>query len=90
MVDICVDTSNVAEKDKEFFADFDIVLVTGQPKEIVLKLNNLCRKHDGAVKFFSGDVHGFFGYSFMDLVDHEFAVEVSVQKPVGAHLSISY
>ena len=35
--------------------------------------------HRNGVKFFAGDVHGFFGYSFMDLVEHEFAEEVTVQ-----------
>ena len=34
----------------------------------------MCR--DAGVKFFAGDIFGFFGYSFMDLVEHEFVEEV--------------
>lgn len=88
MVEITTDSSNIGEKDAAFFGDFDIVLVTGQPKEIVLKLNSLCRSHQGNVKFFAGDIHGFFGYSFMDLVDHEFAVEVAMKKEVAKDIEV--
>ena len=44
---------------------------------MLVHVNNLC--HKNGVKFFAGDVHGFFGYSFMDLVEHEFVEEVRVK-----------
>ena len=43
------------------------------------KTHDYIIRHRNGVKFFAGDVHGFFGYSFMDLVEHEFAEEVAVK-----------
>jgi ubiquitin-like 1-activating enzyme E1 A len=37
-------------------------------------VNKICR--ESGIKFFSGDIFGFFGYAFIDLIDHEFVKEV--------------
>ena len=85
-VEVKVDTSNLDSKDASFFTEnFDLVVVTNFPKEIVVKINNMCRK--GGIKFFAGDVFGFFGYSFMDLVNHEYVEEV--KQPLQATKSES-
>ena len=74
-VEVKVDTSHLDSKDAKFFCDnFDLVVITNFPKETVVKINRMCR--DGGIKFFAGDVFGFFGYSFMDLVSHEYVEEV--------------
>ena len=39
-----------------------------------IKVNQHCR--DQRVMFFAGDVNGFFGWSFMDLIEHEYVEEV--------------
>lgn len=79
-VEVKVDTMHLDSKDKSFFTDnFDLVVVTNFPKEIVIKINMICR--NGGVKFFAGDVFGFFGYSFMDLVTHEYVEEVKQATP---------
>ena len=67
MVEVTSEASSIGEKPDEFFADFDIVLVTCYPRDVLVKVNAACRRV-GNIKFFSGDVFGFFGYSFMDLV----------------------
>ena len=77
MVEVTADPGDVGAKPEEFFKDFDIVLVTCRPRDVLVRVNNLC--HKNGVKFFAGDVHGFFGYSFMDLVEHEFVEEVKVK-----------
>jgi len=74
-VEVKVDKSNLDSKDATFFNEnFDLVVVTNYPKETILKVNQLCR--EGGTKFFAGDVFGYFGYSFMDLIEHEFVEEV--------------
>lgn len=77
LVNVTADTSKISDKDEEFFKDFDVVVLTGGcPKDVLVKVNGICRKL--GVKFFAGDVMGFFGYSFMDLIEHEYAEEVTV------------
>ena len=79
-VEIKVDQSHLDTKDAKFFIDnFDLVVITNFPKNTVIKINEMCR--DGGIKFFAGDIFGFFGYCFMDLVEHEFVEEV---KQVGS------
>ena len=53
------------------------MIVTNYPKDVTLKVNNFCR--DLKIKFFAGDIFGYFGYSFMDLVKHDY-VEEEVKK----------
>lgn len=72
MVEISADTDNLTDKPDEFFAKFDVVVVTEASTKTMVKCNNACR-HLG-VKFFSGDVWGMFGYSFADLQEHTFAL----------------
>jgi len=84
MVDIIADEENLDAKEKKYFENFDVVIVTNYTKDVILKVNNFCRELN--IKFFSGDIFGFFGYSFMDLVKHEYveeevkAVDVTLKK----------
>merc|ERR1712241_1020307 len=73
MVEITADEENLDAKEKAFFEKFDVVIVTNYPKDVILKVNKICREI--GIKFFSGDIFGFFGYSFMDLVKHEYVEE---------------
>jgi len=77
MVEITADKENLEAKEKDFFSNFDVVIVTNYPKDVALKVNNFCR--DLKIKFFAGDIFGYFGYSFMDLVKHDY-VEEEVKK----------
>ena len=71
MVEIVPNISNPSTLTEEFFAGFDVVCSTRQPIEESIKINNYCRKH--GVPFYCGDVFGFFGYFFVDLLEHEYA-----------------
>lgn len=71
MVEIIIDKDNVNEKPDEFFYRFDVVILIEAPTATLVRVNNACRLN--GVKFFSGDVWGMHGYSFVDLQEHEFA-----------------
>lgn len=71
MVDIKVDTSNVDDKPDTFFSNFDVVCASQCTITQLKRINEVCRKHK--VKFFAGDVWGTFGYTFADLIAHEYA-----------------
>ena len=47
-------------------------------KEELIRINSLCRKEN--VMFFGGGLFGFFGFSFMDLVQHEYVEEETTKK----------
>jgi len=75
MVEVTADSGNIKEKDGDFFKEFDIVIATTCDKEELIRINSLCRKEN--VMFFGGGLFGFFGFSFMDLVQHEYVEEES-------------
>ncbi|XP_076463598.1 SUMO-activating enzyme subunit 1-like [Babylonia areolata] len=85
MVTVTADTSSIEDKDDDFVKSFDVVCATGCGTTTLTRLDRLCR--EGDVKFYAGDVFGFFGFMFADLGTHEFAKEVkkpkAAQKPVG-------
>ena len=52
-------------------------------RDVMVSVNKLCRDC-GDIKFFAGDIFGFFGYAFLDLVKHEYVEEVKVRKSIQA------
>merc|ERR1712241_314850 len=81
MVEITADKDNLDAKEKDFFSNFDVVIITNYPKDVTLKVNNYCR--DLKIKFFAGDIFGYFGYSFMDLVKHDYVEEEIKKQEAG-------
>lgn len=71
MVDITIDKDNVNDKTDDYFYRFDVVILIEAPTATLVRVNNTCRME--GIKFFSGDVWGMHGYSFVDLQEHEFA-----------------
>lgn len=71
MVELKVDTMKLSEKDEEFFKSFDVVVILEASSAEQVRINNLCRANN--VKFYAADMWGMFGYSFIDLQEHEFA-----------------
>ena len=69
-----VDTEDVEQKSIEFFEQFHVVCLTRCSHETREYLDEICRNRK--IKFFCGDVYGFFGYFFTDLGSHEYAVEM--------------
>lgn len=78
MVEINVDIDGFMNKPTEFFDDFDVVCATCCSYEEFEHLNNICREKK--IYFFAGNIHGYYGYMFADLLDHEYATEEIMQK----------
>jgi len=74
MVNVTADMGNSKDKEVEFFKMFDIVVATNCSKDELVRINSICRAEK--VLFYAGDVYGFFGFSFMDLISHEYVEEV--------------
>ncbi|XP_043946085.1 SUMO-activating enzyme subunit 1 isoform X2 [Protopterus annectens] len=81
MVEVKVDTDNIANKSEEFFCQFEAVCLTCCPRDVMITTDQLCRKHN--VRFFAGDVFGYHGFMFADLGDHEFVEEKPKVTKVG-------
>ena len=78
-VDIKVDKGHLEAKEADFFAsNFDVVIVTNHTRDVMVKVNKMTR--EAGIKFFAGDIFGFFGYCFLDLIKHEYAEEVKVSQ----------
>jgi len=73
MVEVTADAGKSTDKDEEFFKQFDIVIATTCDKDELVRINSICRSNK--IMFYAGDVLGFFGFSFMDLVAHEYVEE---------------
>ncbi|XP_076619218.1 SUMO1 activating enzyme subunit 1 [Colletes latitarsis] len=80
MVNIEADTSNVDDKPDTYFSNFDVVCATQCSITQIKRINGICRKHN--VKFFAGDVWGTFGYTFADLIEHEYAEDIVQTKKI--------
>jgi len=78
MVTVSADKDKTTDKQAEFFKKFDIVVATNCGKDELVRINSICRAEK--VLFYAGDVFGFYGFSFMDLVSHEYVEEVTETK----------
>jgi len=78
MVKVSADKGKTQDKDAEFFKKFDVVVATNCNKEELLRINSICRSEK--ILFYAGDIFGFYGFSFMDLVSHEYVEEVTETK----------
>lgn len=72
-VSVIVDQERIMTKLPEYFAAFQIVIVTGQTFEMASTINMSCRMFN--VKFYYAEVHGMYGFVFSDLILHQFSVE---------------
>ncbi|KAK7873100.1 hypothetical protein R5R35_006333 [Gryllus longicercus] len=89
MVEITADKEKIDDKPDSFFGNFDVVCATECTTAQFLHLDNVCRENN--IKFFCGDVYGFFGYIFLDLQIQEFMEEVTTitntHEPTGEPLA---
>ncbi|XP_060082452.1 SUMO-activating enzyme subunit 1-like [Ylistrum balloti] len=74
MVTVTADSGRVADKDSDFFTQFDVVCATCCGPSQLERINKICA--DNGIKFYAGDVFGYYGYMFSDLGDHEYAEEI--------------
>lgn len=80
MVTVDADTADVNDKPDEYFAKFNVVCASQCSITQLKRINEACRKHN--VKFFAGDVWGTLGYTFADLITHEYAEDIVQTKKV--------
>lgn len=70
MVELKIDVGNLVDKTEEYFKQFDVVVVLESSASEQRRINNICRSSN--VKFYAADLWGMFGYSFIDLQEHEY------------------
>ena len=74
MVAVKYDTSSLADKDKDFFTSFQVVVLSNYDKQTMIKVNKICNELN--IKFFATCDWGFFGFTFTDLgSEHTFFTE---------------
>ena len=71
MVTVTSDAENVADKPADYFRQFDVICATCCQQQQLLRINGICREEK--IKFYAGDVHGYYGYMFADLQEHTYA-----------------
>jgi hypothetical protein len=55
---------------EEFFKQFDVIVILEASTAEQVRIDNICRANN--VKFYAADLWGMFGFSFVDLQEHEF------------------
>jgi len=81
MVDISADTEPLTDKNADFFAPYDVVVLSGARNSELLRVDNICRER--GIKFFAGDMWGTFGYCFADLQEHIFVEDTVKHKVIS-------
>jgi ubiquitin-like 1-activating enzyme E1 A len=72
-VNIIADQEPISTKPPDFFAAYDITIVTCLDINTLSMINASCRISNR--KFYAADTHGMYGYVFADLIMHDFVIE---------------
>lgn len=72
-VEVIVDTENVVNKIPAFYGSFDIIIATELHPDTLNIINLSTRMYEKP--FYAAGVHGFYGFIFSDLYEHEYVVE---------------
>jgi len=78
MVKVSAVNGKTKDKEADYFKQFDVVIATNCDQEELIRINSTCRAEK--ILFYAGDIFGFYGFSFMDLVSHEYVQEVTETK----------
>ncbi|KAJ0420904.1 hypothetical protein BJY00DRAFT_117728 [Aspergillus carlsbadensis] len=81
-VQLHIDTENIANKPPEFFAQFDITIATELSFLMYASINAACRI--AGRPFYAAGLHGFYGFVFADLIQHDFVIERSQSNVASA------
>ncbi|KAL2814642.1 hypothetical protein BJX63DRAFT_197018 [Aspergillus granulosus] len=81
-VQLHIDTDNIANKPPEYFAQFDITIATELSFSMYASINAACRI--AGRPFYAAGLHGFYGYVFADLIQHDFVIERSQSNVASA------
>lgn len=85
MVDVTADGEDVTNKPDDFFTNFDVVCALCCKPSELYRINKICSANK--VKFYCGDVFGYYGYMFSDLGLHEYAEDVQKKVPKPSPIS---
>lgn len=75
-VRVTADKSNILEKEQDFYAQFDLVIACDLDFMTTTQVNAGCRVAQRP--FYAAGLHGFYGYIFADLIQHEYIIERGV------------
>ncbi|KKK16204.1 hypothetical protein P175DRAFT_0497802 [Aspergillus ochraceoroseus IBT 24754] len=81
-VQLHVDSENVRSKPPEFFAQFDVTIATELDFTMYNTINAACRI--AGRSFYAAGLHGFYGFVFADLIQHDFVIERSKSNVTSA------
>jgi len=72
-VNVIVDPSDIKTKGPDFFGQFDIVIATDLQPDTLNIINTATRVNHRP--FYTAGVHGFYGFIFSDLIQHDYVIE---------------
>ncbi|KAH8602452.1 hypothetical protein B0O99DRAFT_588646 [Bisporella sp. PMI_857] len=72
-VNVIADQSDIKTKGPDFFGRFDVVIATDLDPDMLNIINTATRINHKP--FYAAGVHGFYGFIFTDLIQHEYLVE---------------
>lgn len=72
-VEVIVDTDDIMSKGAAFYGGFDVVIAADLQPEALNIINTATRINHKP--FYAAGVHGFYGFIFSDLIQHEYVVE---------------
>ena len=72
-VTVNVDVADIRTKSPDYFSSFDVVIATDLSPDILNVINTVTRLNHKP--FYAAGVHGFYGFIFSDLIQHDYVVE---------------
>jgi len=72
-VSVTAAESDIRSKLQDFYEPFNIVIACDVDFNTLLQVNSLCRLVTRP--FYATGIHGFFGFIFADLIEHEYIIE---------------
>ncbi|OJI98965.1 hypothetical protein ASPVEDRAFT_50535 [Aspergillus versicolor CBS 583.65] len=72
-VQVFADASSVSTKPPDFFGQFDVTIATELDFSMYNTINAACRI--AGRSFYAAGLHGFYGFVFSDLIQHDFVIE---------------
>jgi len=72
-VNVMVDPSDIKNKSPDYFGAFDIVIATDLLPHTLNIINTATRMNHRP--FYAAGVHGFYGFIFADLIQHDYVIE---------------
>jgi len=72
-VKVIADIENITTKSPDFYQNFGIIIATDLSFHILSDINDATRKVERP--FYASSSHGFYGFIFADLIDHEYLIE---------------